>query len=38
MRKTLQDLINELKQTSNPVTYWSLKMCIIDRLDRKDLS
>lgn len=35
MRKTLLELIEELKQTKNPVTWWSLKVCIIDRLNRR---
>ena len=38
MRKTLDDLITELKITTNPVTYWAIKVCIIDRLNRKDFS
>jgi hypothetical protein len=37
MRKTLNELLSELKQTINPVTYWALKECIIDRLNRKDI-
>jgi hypothetical protein len=37
MRKTLDELLTELKQTTNPVTYWALKECIIDRLNRKDI-
>lgn len=36
MRKTLQELISELQNTTNPVTYWSLKVCIIDRLNRRE--
>ncbi|MDD5149789.1 MAG: hypothetical protein PHC28_04825 [Flavobacterium sp.] len=37
MGKTLIELIEELKVTTNPVTYWSIKVAIIDRLDRKEL-
>jgi len=36
-RKTLIQLIEELKVTKNPVTYWALKVSIIDRLERKVL-
>lgn len=38
MRKTLYDLIEELKVTTNPVTYWALKVCIIDRINRKSFN
>ena len=37
-RKTIIDLINQLKVTTNPVTYWAIKVAIINRLERKDLS
>ena len=37
-RKSLNDLVNEIKITTNPVTSWSLRMSIIDRLNRKDYS
>jgi len=37
MRATLWELINQLANTTNPVTTWSIRMCIIDRLKNKDL-
>lgn len=37
MRKTLDDLIEQLRQTTNPVTYWALKVCIMDRINRRAL-
>lgn len=37
-RKSLFNLIEEIKITTNPVTYWALKCCIFDRLNRKDYS
>jgi hypothetical protein len=37
MRKTINELLHELKKTTNPVTYLALKECIIDRLNRKDV-
>lgn len=33
-RKTLSDIVEQLKITTNPVTYWALKQCMIDRIDR----
>jgi len=38
MRLSLLDLIEAIKNTDNPVTRWSLKVCIIDRLERQDYS
>jgi hypothetical protein len=38
MRKSLHDLITELQHTTNPVTYWALKVCVIDRLNRKEFN
>lgn len=37
-RLTLADLIQQIQQTKNPVTYWALKQCIIDRLNRRELT
>jgi len=38
MRATLGDLIKQLKNSSNPVTDWVIRECIIDRLKRKDFT
>ncbi len=37
MRVSLIDLIEQLKVCTNPVTRWSLKICIIDRINRESL-
>jgi len=36
MRLTLLELIEQLKATTNPVTQWSLRVIIVDRLVRRD--
>lgn len=38
MRLTLIDLVHKLQSTTNPVTIWSLKECIKERLYRNDFS
>lgn len=37
MRKDIYELIEELRTTVNPVTRWSLKQIIIDRLNRNNI-
>lgn len=36
--KGLDELLKELRECENPVTYWTIKQCIYDRLERNDLS
>lgn len=36
--KGLNEMLEELRNETNPVTYWVIKQCIIDRLERNDLS
>ena len=36
MRTTLEELLQQLKDSTNPVTDWALRECILDRLKRKD--
>lgn len=38
MRKTILELLIELRESTNCVTDWSLKQCIIDRLNNKTFS
>lgn len=32
MPKTINELIEQFYSTSNPVTKWSLRLCIMDRI------
>lgn len=32
MKKTLLDLVKQLEETTNPVTRWSLRGCIFERI------
>lgn len=36
MKTTLSELIEQLKNSTNPVTDWSLRECIVARLKNKD--